>query len=342
MRALVFEMSGKCNALYGSTENVPLQLINRSVDHEELLALYEVADVCLITSIRDGMNLVSYEYLAAQEENHGVLIISEFAGAAHSLAGARKVNPWDAEELANTLYSALNVDSESKNTEFQQQLGYIKRHTAKSWGSQFFQSLWSINAEVVNDGAVYLFSSIADWIQGKKMLKGIDKTICCVEEKQKCPDDPSTEFILLPRDDSTTSEWTAAWVEKWGTLNKRIPRSQLSFMVPDIVEITLPPEDIELLELALREIKLDLADILSQYGLKFQSSKNKISIFPAVNKTIADRLQSALRDIGADKKKTSVLAVQSQSSSSETLIGQILRETVTEIGYQVKSISLAS
>jgi len=61
--------------------------MNKSVNFEELVALYTLADVCLVTSTRDGMNLVSYEYICCQQENHGVLILSEFAGAAQSLNG---------------------------------------------------------------------------------------------------------------------------------------------------------------------------------------------------------------------------------------------------------------
>jgi len=66
---------------------MPIHFLNKSVNFVELCALYAVADMCLVTSTRDGMNLVSYEYVACQQENHGVLVLSEFAGAAQSLYG---------------------------------------------------------------------------------------------------------------------------------------------------------------------------------------------------------------------------------------------------------------
>jgi trehalose-6-phosphate synthase len=71
----------------GTLDYSPVQFIHNSVSFDELVALYHLADVCLITSTRDGMNLVAYEYIASQKHKCGVLILSEFAGAAQSLNG---------------------------------------------------------------------------------------------------------------------------------------------------------------------------------------------------------------------------------------------------------------
>jgi trehalose-6-phosphate synthase len=71
----------------GTVEYVPIHFMHRSVTFEELVALYAVADACIVSSTRDGMNLVSYEYITCQKEHHGSLILSEFAGAAQSLNG---------------------------------------------------------------------------------------------------------------------------------------------------------------------------------------------------------------------------------------------------------------
>ena len=73
---------------------MPIHFMHKSVNFEELLALYAVSDVCLVTSTRDGMNLVSYEYIATQKKRRGVMILSEFAGAAQSFNGGIVVNPW--------------------------------------------------------------------------------------------------------------------------------------------------------------------------------------------------------------------------------------------------------
>ncbi len=67
---------------------MPIHFLHRSVSFDELCALYAISDACLVTSTRDGMNLVSYEYIACQQERAGVMILSEFAGAAQSLNGS--------------------------------------------------------------------------------------------------------------------------------------------------------------------------------------------------------------------------------------------------------------
>lgn len=87
--------------------------MHKSVDFEELVSLYAVSDVCLVSSTRDGMNLVSYEYIASQQNHYGSLILSEFTGAAQGLTGAIIVNPWNIEELARSIDEALSM-SEGK------------------------------------------------------------------------------------------------------------------------------------------------------------------------------------------------------------------------------------
>ena len=87
LRQTVNELVGDINGHYGTVEFTPIHFIHGSVNFEELVSLYAVADACVVSSTRDGMNLVSYEYIASQAESHGVLILSEFAGAAQSLNG---------------------------------------------------------------------------------------------------------------------------------------------------------------------------------------------------------------------------------------------------------------
>ncbi len=81
--------------------------LDRCLTFRELCALYSITDVCLVTSLRDGMNLVSYEFIACQAENHGVLVLSEFAGAAQSLgAGSLLVNPWNVNDVSHAILEA--------------------------------------------------------------------------------------------------------------------------------------------------------------------------------------------------------------------------------------------
>ena len=82
LRSMVHEVVGRINGQYGTLTHVPIYHLDRQLSFHELVALYAITDVALVTSLRDGMNLVSYEYVACQRDNAGVLILSEFAGAA--------------------------------------------------------------------------------------------------------------------------------------------------------------------------------------------------------------------------------------------------------------------
>lgn len=111
LRASVNELVGRINGRFGTVEFMPIHFMHRSIPFDELCALYAVGDACIVTSTRDGMNLVrlfllcvvlrkvkrdaqvSYEYIACQQKRHGAMILSEFTGAAHSLNGSIIVNP---------------------------------------------------------------------------------------------------------------------------------------------------------------------------------------------------------------------------------------------------------
>ncbi|KAJ5820570.1 hypothetical protein N7474_006161 [Penicillium riverlandense] len=110
-------LAGKINGKHATPEGTPLLYMHRSVPFTELTALYTVADVCLLTSTRDGMNLVSFEYVACQEKRHGVLVLSEFAGAASFMRdGSIPFHPANTTELSEAIFRALNLDpSERKN-----------------------------------------------------------------------------------------------------------------------------------------------------------------------------------------------------------------------------------
>lgn len=102
----------------------------KSVSKPELIALYALADVCLISSTRDGMNLVSYEYVTCQRENHGVLVISEYTGAADALrGGALVVNPWHNEDFSKAVHEALTMGDEERKEKYETSIKYIDKYT---------------------------------------------------------------------------------------------------------------------------------------------------------------------------------------------------------------------
>ncbi|KAH6795603.1 hypothetical protein C2S51_036589 [Perilla frutescens var. frutescens] len=138
----VHEIVGRINGRFGSLTTVPIHHLDRSLDFHALCALYAVTDVALVTSLRDGMNLVSYEFVACQDSKRGVLVLSEFAGAAQSLgAGAILVNPWNITEVAAAIGQALNMQPEEREKRHRHNFEHVTTHTAQQWAEFFVSEL---------------------------------------------------------------------------------------------------------------------------------------------------------------------------------------------------------
>lgn len=108
---------------------MPIHFMHKSIPFDELIALYAVSDACFVSSTRDGMNLVSYEYIACQQKRHGAMILSEFTGAAQSLNGSMVVNPWNTDELANTLHEAVTMSDDQRAANYEKLIKYVNKYT---------------------------------------------------------------------------------------------------------------------------------------------------------------------------------------------------------------------
>lgn len=141
LQTVVNELVGRINGKFGTIEFMPIHFLHQSVNFEELTALYAVSDACLVSSTRDGMNLVSYEYIATQRKRHGVMILSEFTGAAQSLNGALIVNPWSTEELSQAIHKAVTMSPEQREISFRKLEKYVFKYTSAWWGENFVSEL---------------------------------------------------------------------------------------------------------------------------------------------------------------------------------------------------------
>ena len=131
--------------------------MHKSVAFEELLALYAVSDACVIASTRDGMNLVSFEYIACQQNRHGSLVLSEFAGSAASLTGSIVVNPWNIDEMARAMAKALTMEDWERTERFEQMNGYVQNNTRYVGAPSFFGGPRNICTESTDQGVVARF-----------------------------------------------------------------------------------------------------------------------------------------------------------------------------------------
>lgn len=142
LRAEFERQVGEINGAYSQPNYVPVQYMYTSVAFHELLALYQLADVLLVTSRRDGMNLVALEYIVSQAaENPGVVVLSEFTGASSMLSHALITNPWDMAQTAERLHQALNMPLAERLQRQQVMAAFLSQYTASDWAANFMRDL---------------------------------------------------------------------------------------------------------------------------------------------------------------------------------------------------------
>lgn len=137
LEQLVSEVNGQ----HGQVGHPAIHYLYQSVDSDELIALYLAADVMLVTPLRDGMNLVAKEYVACRTEATGVLILSEFAGAARELRSAVLVNPHDLDGLKNAIRSALDSDPDEAQARMRRLRRVVRRRDVYTWARSFLSAL---------------------------------------------------------------------------------------------------------------------------------------------------------------------------------------------------------
>ena len=141
------ELAGQINGEFGTPEWTPLVYIKRGVPQRELAALYACADVAWVAPLRDGMNLVAKEYVACKEGGDGVLLLSEFAGAAAEMGEALQVNPYDEERSAQTVARALEMPEPERRQRMGVMYQRLLRNDVFEWGKRFLEGLRRAVAE---------------------------------------------------------------------------------------------------------------------------------------------------------------------------------------------------
>jgi trehalose 6-phosphate synthase/phosphatase len=142
----------RINSIYGAPGYKPLVLIEDSIPFCEKIAYYASAECCIVNAVRDGMNLVPYEYIicrqGAVEENPkpdlthtSTLIVSEFVGCSPSLSGALRVNPWSIDDVSDALYQAIDLPVTEKQLRHEKHYRYVNSHNVAYWAHSFMQDL---------------------------------------------------------------------------------------------------------------------------------------------------------------------------------------------------------
>ena len=132
---------GEINGQFTQSGWVPIHYIFRNLSRTELLAYYRACEIALITPLKDGMNLVAKEFCAAAQENNSVLILSEFAGAAAQLQkGALLVNPYNVEEVAETIQRAITMGPEERRARMHKLKRFVREHDIFWWVDSFLRA----------------------------------------------------------------------------------------------------------------------------------------------------------------------------------------------------------
>lgn len=133
---------GHINGEFGEADWTPVRYLYRSYRRQELARFYREAAVCLVTPLRDGMNLVAKEFVATQDpERPGVLVLSVFAGAAHELVDAVLTNPWHREGMARDIDRALRMSVDERRSRHAKLFAAVQRTTATTWAESFIAAL---------------------------------------------------------------------------------------------------------------------------------------------------------------------------------------------------------
>jgi alpha,alpha-trehalose-phosphate synthase [UDP-forming] len=137
------------NADLGDRGWQPIVYRERHHGHREIQRYYRHADFCMVTSLHDGMNLVAKEYVAARDDDDGVLVLSRFTGASHELHDAVLVNPYDIEDMAEAIHRAITMDAEDRRSRMSRMRAHVREHNIFGWAGLLLAELARIPREVL-------------------------------------------------------------------------------------------------------------------------------------------------------------------------------------------------
>ena len=150
LKTKIDEMIGSLNGTYSSMDWSPVYYFYRGIPFEELMALYNIAHFAMVTPLRDGMNLVAKEYVAAKRDSPGVLILSEMAGAAAELKEALIINPNDIEQIEGALLGAMLMPEAEQKKRMQKMQKTVARQSVNKWAKDFVNELDDIKTKNIS------------------------------------------------------------------------------------------------------------------------------------------------------------------------------------------------
>ncbi|MBH0008807.1 alpha,alpha-trehalose-phosphate synthase (UDP-forming) [Salinibacterium sp. SWN1162] len=162
---------GRINGEFSTLSHSPINYLHQGFPREEMVALYLAADVLLVTALRDGMNLVAKEYVAARFDNDGVLILSEFAGASEELRKALLVNPHDIDGLKDAMMKAINMPKADRALRMRSMRKRVLEHDVERWSNAFLKNLAATRSDRHRRIAPLEMAEEVEWTIERKRVK---------------------------------------------------------------------------------------------------------------------------------------------------------------------------
>lgn len=229
LKCRIDEYVGKINGKYGKVNWTPIRYISRYISYYSLVSLYHLADVGLITPLRDGMNLIAKEFIASKSHGKGVLIISEMAGSSVELSEALIVNPNDKEEIAEAIKIALEMSFEEQIDRNKGMQKRLKKYNVTRWAQDFVEKLEEVKINQEELGVKLIAKGIKNKLlsdykvaKNRLFLLDYDGTLTPFSKvpSKSSPDeeltsilrniakDPKNEVVIISgRDKKTLEEW---------------------------------------------------------------------------------------------------------------------------------------
>jgi len=155
--------ANRINMRFQTDKWKPIVFLNQQHNHQEIQSYYRAADLCLVTSLHDGMNLVAKEFVAARRGERGVLILSCFTGAAHELRDALQINPYDIDQTAEAIRCALEMEPEEKELRMKRMRKTVREHNVYRWAGSLIADLCELRLDASDESNEKLRASTADW-----------------------------------------------------------------------------------------------------------------------------------------------------------------------------------
>lgn len=234
LKIKIDEMIGAINGTYSTLTWQPVYYFYRGFPFEELMALYNIAHFALVTPLRDGMNLVAKEYVAAKRDNPGVLILSEMAGAAAELKDAIIINPNDAEQIEGALLEAMLMPVAEQKRRMGKMQKIVEKQSVNKWAQDFVSELDTIKSKnivlrdkIINEKTIQEISELYNKAKRRLIILDYDGTLVPIVKQPELaiPDETLLQILKSLSEDVKnkvviSSGRDASFLEKWfGNIN---------------------------------------------------------------------------------------------------------------------------